>query len=164
MFRHLLVPTDGSELSAAALRAAAAFARDIGARITVFHVRQSVLNRTDLALYGDPLVLDPRLVEQFNRAETHRAESLLSEARSLAQQEGVSCATDSSEEPIIHQAILDAAERHGCDLIFMASHGRRGLAGMLLGSETQRVLSHSSLPVFVFREQPAADLPAAVKD
>lgn len=164
MFRHLLVPTDGSELSTAALRAAVEFARTIGARITVFHARQSVLNRTDLALYGDPLVLDPRLVEKVNRSESEWTENLLAEARTLAEREGVSCTTDSREDPIIHEAILQAADRHGCDLIFMASHGRRGLAGVLLGSETQRVLSHSSLPVFVYRQRPAAELPAAVQD
>ena len=151
MFRHLLIPTDGSELSTNALRAGVAFARDLGARITVFHVRQSVLNRTDLGIYGDPLVLDPRLLEQFNRKESERSGKLLAEACSLARDAGVACATESREDPIIHEAILEAAQRHGCDLIFMASHGRRGLAGVLLGSETQRVLSHSSLPVFVFR-------------
>lgn len=153
MFRHLLVPTDGSELSTAALHDAVDLARTVGARITVFHARQSVLNRTDLGIYGDPLVLDPRLVEQFNRTENEWTERLLSGARKVAEEAGVPCDTESREAPIIHEAILEAAQRLECDLIFMASHGRRGLAGVLLGSETQRVLSHSTLPVFVFRRQ-----------
>jgi hypothetical protein len=64
----------------------------------------------------------------------------------------VTCSTLASANPVIHEAILEGASAEGCDLIFMASHGRRGLAGLLLGSETQRVLSHSSLPVLVYRK------------
>jgi nucleotide-binding universal stress UspA family protein len=151
MFRHLLVPTDGSDLSDGTIRRAVDFARDAGARITFFHAKQSVLSHSDLALYGEPLVLDPSVVEQFARAEDDHAEALLADARAIAEREGVSCDTDCGGNPIVYEGIVEAAERHGCDLIFMASHGRRGLAGFLLGSETQRVLTHSPLPVLVFR-------------
>jgi len=67
----------------------------------------------------------------------------------------VSCTCSTAVHPVIHEAILASARDNNCDLIFMASHGRRGLAGLLIGSETQRVLTHSKLPVLVFPGQEA---------
>ncbi|KEF41467.1 MAG: sulfate transporter [Cyanobium sp. CACIAM 14] len=157
MFRHLLVPTDGSDLSDATIREAVRFARDTGASITFFHGMASLAMPPHPSIYGDPMTLDPVLVEQFSRAEQAYAESLLARARAIAAEAGVTCDTVTGEHPVIHEAIIEAATRHGCDLIFMASHGRRGLSGLLLGSETQRVLTHSSLPVLVYRRpEPAA--------
>ena len=69
-------------------------------------------------------------------------------ARSTA---AVACDSDTAVNEVPYEAIIDAADRHGCDLIFMASHGRRGMAGLLLGSETQKVLTHSKTPVLVYR-------------
>jgi nucleotide-binding universal stress UspA family protein len=158
MYRHLLVPTDGSELSDETIRQAVSFAHDIGASITFFHALASLAMPPHGSIYGDPVLLDPAMVEQFSRAERAYADSLLARARSLAEEAGVSCDTDMGEHPVVHEGIIDAATRHGCDLIFMASHGRRGLSGLLLGSETQRVLTRTSLPVLVYRppEPPAS--------
>jgi nucleotide-binding universal stress UspA family protein len=173
MFRHLLVPTDGSELSDATIRGAVSFARDVGATITFFHALASLAMPPHSSIYGDPVLLDPAVVEQFSQAERTYAESLLAGARAIAQAAGVTCDTAMGDHPVIHEAIIEAATRHGCDLIFMASHGRRGLSGLLLGSETQRVLAHTDLPVLVFRRpeppagegdpgvQPAASAPAS---
>ena len=158
MFRHLLVPTDGSELSDATIRQAVSFAREIGAGITFFHALANLAMPPHAAIYGDPVMLDPAVVAQFSRAERAYAESLLARARAVAEEAGVSCDTDMGEHPVVHEGIIEAAARHGCDLIFMASHGRRGLSGLLLGSETQRVLTSTSLPVLVYRppEPPAS--------
>jgi nucleotide-binding universal stress UspA family protein len=158
MFRHLLVPTDGSDLSDGTIRRAVSFAREAGATITFLHVLADLALPPQGSLYGDPVLLDPAVVEQFSQAERTYADELLGRARALAEEAGVPCDTAIGEHPVVYEAIIDAASRHGCDLIFMASHGRRGLAGLLLGSETQRVLTHTELPVLVFRRPgPAAD-------
>ena len=155
MFSHLLVPTDGSDLSEDTVCQAVSFARDTGATITFFHALASLAMPPHASLYGDPVLLDPAVVEQFSRAERAYGASLLDRARAIAEVAGVSCDTDLGEHPVVCEAIIEAATRHGCDLIFMASHGRRGLSGLLLGSETQRVLTHTSLPVLVYRRPEA---------
>ncbi len=157
MFRHLLVPTDGSDLSDGTIRRAVSFSQESGATITFLHVLANLAMPPQGSLYGDPVLLDPAVVEQFTQAERSYADELLGRARALAEEAGVPCDTAIGEHPVVYEAIIDAATRHGCDLIFMASHGRRGLAGLLLGSETQRVLTHTELPVLVFRRPgPAA--------
>ncbi|MEA5417527.1 universal stress protein [Synechococcus sp. BA-132 BA5] len=151
MFRHLLVPTDGSDLSDGTIRRAVSFARETGATITFLHVLANLAMPPQASLYGDPVLLDPAVVERFGQAERAYATGLLERARGMAEEAGVRCDTAVGEHPVVYEAIIEAASRHGCDLIFMASHGRRGLAGLLLGSETQRVLTHTDLPVLVFR-------------
>ncbi|MEB3331895.1 MAG: universal stress protein [Synechococcaceae cyanobacterium] len=156
MFRHLLVPTDGSDLSDGTIRRAVSFASEAGARITFFHARESELQQPETSLYGEPVLIDPSVREQFDQARNTWVEELLASACTIAAAAGVPCDSDSSANPVIHEAIIEAAASHGCDLIFMASHGRRGLAGLLLGSETQRVLTHTSLPVLVDRKPDTA--------
>ena len=153
MVRHLLVPIDGSELSDAAVRAALALAKQSGARVTFFHVQPSYYGRVDVAIYGEGLVLDPALSEQFSQANARFAATILEKALDQAKTEGVEASSDTCVSPLVHEAILEAAQRLGCDLIAMASHGRRGLAGLLIGSETQRVLTHARLPVLVIPAQ-----------
>ena len=157
MVRHLLVPIDGSELSVAAVDTVLAFAKQCGARLTFFNVQPSYHGRPDVAIYGEGLVLDPALSQQFAEANARFARTILDQALEQAAAQGVEAAAETSIGPLVYEAILETAERLGCDLIAMASHGRRGLAGLLLGSETQRVLTHSKLPVLVV---PAAQLPA----
>lgn len=157
MVRHLLVPIDGSELSVAAVDTVLAFAKQCGARLTFFNVQPSYYGRPDVAIYGEGLVLDPALSQQFAEANARFARTILDQALEQAAAQGVEAAAETSIGPLVYEAILETAERLGCDLIAMASHGRRGLAGLLLGSETQRVLTHSKLPVLVI---PAAQLPA----
>lgn len=151
MFRHLLVPTDGSDLADGTLARAVSLAAEAGARITFVHAQESFLSRPEAGLYGESLVLDPSVAQQFSQAEHDYSSHVLDRARAAAEEAGVPCSTVLSSNPVIHEAILAAASEAGCDLIVMASHGRRGLAGLLLGSETQRVLLHSSLPVLVLR-------------
>ena len=157
MVRQLLVPIDGSELSVAAVDTVLALAKPCGARLTFFNVQPSYYGRPDVAIYGEGLVLDPALSQQFAEANARFARTILDQALEQAAAQGVEAAAETSIGPLVYEAILETAERLGCDLIAMASHGRRGLAGLLLGSETQRVLTHSKLPVLVI---PAAQLPA----
>jgi nucleotide-binding universal stress UspA family protein len=156
MARHLLVPIDGSELSAAAVTAAVGLAKQLNARLTVFHAQPSYYGRPDLAVYGEGLVLEPGLSEAFSRANAEFAAGLLDRACAQAAAAGVEALRDTCVSALVHEAILEAAERNGCDLIVMASHGRRGLAGLVLGSETQRVLTNAELPVLVIPSRVAA--------
>jgi nucleotide-binding universal stress UspA family protein len=153
MVRHLLVPIDGSELTDGAVHAALELAKQSGARVSFFHVQPSYYGRPDVAIYGEGLVLDPALSEQFSQANARFAATILDKALEQAQVAGVEASSETCVSPLVHEAILEAAERLGCDLIAMASHGRRGLAGLLIGSETQRVLTHAKLPVLVIPAQ-----------
>ena len=158
MFRHMLVPTDGSDLSDGTVRRAVSYARETGATITFLHVLANLTMPPQASIYGDPVLLDPAVVERLSQAERAYAAALLQRARTIAEEAGVRCDTAVGDHPVVYEAIIKAASRHGCDLIFMASHGRRGLAGLLLGSETQRVLAHTDLPVLVFsRPEPAGN-------
>jgi len=112
-------------------------------------VQPSYYGRPDVAIYGEGLVLDPALSEQFSQANAAFAQTVLDQALEQAKARGVQASGDTCVSPLVHEAILEAADRLGCDLIAMASHGRRGLAGLLLGSETQRVLANAKVPVLV---------------
>jgi nucleotide-binding universal stress UspA family protein len=147
MFQHLLVPTDGSALSRGTALQAVRFAKSIDAKITAFHAMP------ELRLLANHPGLTPETRNSFvEQARTH-ADELLAFVKQTAQAEGVACQTVmvSSDHP--HEAILRAALDRDCDLIFMASHGRRGIEGLLVGSETQKVMTHSKIPVLVWRAQ-----------
>ncbi|MCB1896513.1 MAG: universal stress protein [Zoogloeaceae bacterium] len=147
MFKNILVPTDGSDLSNGTVRRAISFAREAGAQIVFFYAQPDF----PMPIYGEGALIDPTTPEQFAQASAAEAKAILDQARSSAEAAGVQVITDTTVNEIPYEAIIDAAERHGCDLIFMASHGRRGLASLLLGSETQKVLTHSKIPVLVYR-------------
>lgn len=150
MFKHILVPTDGSELSNEAVERAVSFAKKTGARITFFYAQPEFISpfATEGALI---LLADPNLPERYAEAALAEADFILHRANKLASAAGVAADTDTIVSELPHKAIVDAATRHGCDLIFMASHGRGGIAGLLLGSQTQKVLVNSKIPVLVNR-------------
>jgi len=147
MFKHILVPTDGSALSDSTVARAVSFAKESGARITFFYSQPDF----PMPIYGEGALIDPTTPEQFAKSASAEAEAILSKARGAAEADGVACDSATAVNEVPYEAIIDAADRHGCDLIFMASHGRRGIAGLLLGSETQKVLTHSKTPVLVYR-------------
>ncbi len=147
MFKHILVPTDGSDLSKDTVNRAVAFAREAGARITFFFAKPDY----PVAFYGEGALIDPTTPEKFFEMAEAQAKMILSAATHQANEAGVNCATVSTVSDIPYMAIIEAATKAGCDLIFMASHGRRGFSGLLLGSETQKVLTHSKIPVLVYR-------------
>ena len=147
MFKHILVPTDGSALSGDTVKKAVAFAREPGAKISFFYARPDY----PVAFYGEGALIDPTTPEKFAEMADKQAQEILSAAQAQASAAGVACAASAATSDVPFQAIIDAAAASGCDLIFMASHGRRGLSGLLLGSETQKVLTHSKIPVLVYR-------------
>ena len=147
MFKHIFIPTDGSELSRATARRAVSFAREAGARVTIFYARPEY----PIAYFGEGALIDPTTPEKFAEMTEQQAREYLTEVESWCSEAGVPCATATAVSDIPYEAIIEAAEKSGCDLIFMASHGRRGISGLLLGSETNKVLTHSKIPVLVYR-------------
>lgn len=147
MFKHILVPTDGSQLSSDTARRAIAFAREAGAKVTFFFAKPDY----PVAFYGEGALIDPTTPDKFAEMADQQAKEILAAHEAEAKAEGVVSATVSSVSDIPYEAIIAAAEETGADLIFMASHGRRGISGLLLGSETQKVLTHSKIPVLVYR-------------
>jgi nucleotide-binding universal stress UspA family protein len=147
MYRHILVPTDGSALSEKAVRHAIALAKSTGARVTAFHATPSYPR----PVYTDAMVQDADVRKQYASAASREAASVLSPIERSAASEGVHCEVVHAVADAPWQAILDAAHRHKCDVIVMASHGRRGMAALLLGSETVKVLTHAKVPVVVVR-------------
>lgn len=147
MFKHILVPTDGSELSRATTQRAISFAKEAGARITAFYAKPEY----PIAYFGEGALIDPTTPEKFAELADQQAAEYLGEVTAWCQAAGVECGTVSAVSDIPYEAIIEAAEKSGADLIFMASHGRRGISGFLLGSETNKVLAHSKIPVLVYR-------------
>ena len=143
MYRHLMVPLDDSPLSAETVRQAVGLAKTLGAKVTFFHANADYGASSIGALER---VIAPAL---FNEHMAGEARAILAKAETVARAEGVpyESAITISDRP--HEAILDAAEARGCDLIFIASHGRRGIKGLMLGSQTEKVLQHTTIPVLV---------------
>jgi nucleotide-binding universal stress UspA family protein len=145
MFKHILLPTDGSELSEAAIQKGVQFAKSINAEVTGFHV---ILPFHVFTLQTEMLE-DTK--EEYERQSKVQAERFLGVIKKAAEKTGVSCNTDYVTSSHPYEMIIKAAEKKGCDLIMMASHGRRGMQGLLIGSETQKVLTHTKIPVLVCR-------------
>jgi nucleotide-binding universal stress UspA family protein len=158
--QHILVPVDGSALSEEAALAARDLAARLSARLTVFYALPSAdayaeatlpafVDRTQIA--GQELA---QIHAQISIAASSYFNALVTRLQQKTEAAGflpVELVTVQSDEP--HRAILDAAQRLSCDLIVMASHGRRGLGALLLGSTTQKLLTHATLPVLVWRPQ-----------
>ena len=149
MYKHILVPTDGSALSEKAVEAAIKLAKLAGARITAFHaVEPYPLQGAYAAEASGVAELQPEIFAE--RSEEY-AKRVLEAVASAAIAAKVQCTTEHATSRSPSQAIVDKARTEKCDHIVMASHGRRGLEGFLLGSETQKVLTHSTIPVLVYR-------------
>jgi nucleotide-binding universal stress UspA family protein/hemerythrin-like domain-containing protein len=143
MYQHLLVPIDGSPLTATILDQAIAFAKGNGSRITFLHAV------ADFGATGEGARLHAAAPSAFAKGAQGNSKAVLAKAQSVALARGIPCETVSVITDRPHEAILETATAYACDLIFMASHGHRGLKGLLLGSVTQKVLQQSTLPVLV---------------
>jgi nucleotide-binding universal stress UspA family protein len=143
MYRHILIPTDGSELAGHGVAHGLALAKFAGAKVTVIVVEERSA-AWSLAEHGAF-----REVTRFTEQIKKHAASVLNRVANAAKQAGVPCDTIQVEDVQPHQAIIAAAEDKGCDLIVMASHGRSGLSAMVLGSVTNKVLTHTKVPVLV---------------
>lgn len=145
MYRHLLVPIDDSDLSTVTIGRAVEFARTLGASITFFHADADYAS----SLRGEADVVRLTSPDAYTYLYEGRARELLTKAESAARAQGVPCSSSTAVSDSPYTAIIAAARTAGCDLIFMASHGRRSTIGMMLGSQTLKVLIHSEIPVLV---------------
>ena len=146
MYKQILIPTDGSELSLAAIDQGVAFAKEVGASVRFFTVTAPI------RVYG---VTGEQLAggyDDYMKAAREEGARRLAVAEERAKAAGVPCTSSMVESDHAWEAIINAANDGGCDLIAMASHGRRGLSGLVLGSETLKVLTHSTIPVLVYRQ------------
>ena len=145
MYKNILIATDGSDLATKAVEQGVLFAKKIGAKITAVTVTEPFH-----LLSVAPSQLEYTPAEYKKHAAAH-AEKLLGAVSAAAKSAGVDCETLHVEHEHVYQAIIDAAAARRCDLIVMASHGRRGVSAVVLGSETVKVLTHSKIPVLVHR-------------
>ena len=147
MYKHILIPIDGSPTADKAVQAGIDFACGAKARVTLF---------TAVPEYqppGDAELMARRAVSLWDheRLSRDKAQAILQPAAERLRAAGIECQTAYAECNRPHEAIIDAARAHGCDLILMSSHGRRGLSELWYGSETHAVLKHSSIPTLVYR-------------
>ena len=147
MFKHILIPTDGSPVAAKAIKAGVALAKEMGASVTGFYA----IEPPPTHLYGEGYLAERKLVEELERRSRTVAQECVDEVSAAAKAAGVPCDTVIGNAIQPYKGIVDAAEKSRCDAVFMASNGHRGLTGLLLGSVTQKVLTHSKIPVLVFR-------------
>jgi nucleotide-binding universal stress UspA family protein len=145
MYKNILIPTDGSELSGKAVRAGVGLAKALGAKVTMLTV--SVPFHVFTLETG--MVIDT--APEYAKHAQAKATKTLGDAAGVAKAAGVACDTMHVEHEHPYQAIIDTAKSKDCDLITMASHGRRGVAALVLGSVTVQVLTHSKIPVLVHR-------------
>ena len=144
MYKHILLPTDGSDLSKAAMKHGIALAKAIGAKVTALVVSTPL----------NSLVVDPSIVsgalDQYKALVVEQTAKYLDNISNNARKAGVECDTLCVEHDKPYEAIVDTAKKQGCDLVVMASHGLRGVSA-ILGSETLKVLTHTSVPILVYR-------------
>jgi len=150
MYESILVPTDGSALSDAAIREAAKLAKELGSKLVLFYaVPYYYYPLPPLTKFAPPD--SPKNDEQAKKAMEDDAKQVLAYAAEISTLAGLNVEQKFAVNNSPYAAILDAVEKFRCELIVMASHGRRGLSSVLLGSETQKVLTHSTVPVLVVR-------------
>jgi len=147
VYKHILIPTDGSDVAEKAVAAGIDYAREAKARVTLF---------TAVPEYEPPSeaqVFARRIVSMADHARNSEqaANGILAHAVQVARDAGLEFGTDFAQSNQPWQAIIEAAKRHGCDAIFMASHGRSGLSRLVHGSQTIDVLSHTDIPTLVVR-------------
>jgi nucleotide-binding universal stress UspA family protein len=154
MFKHILMPTDGTEHSERAVARGIELAKLCGAKVTGIHVMQDYR-----MMLGPEGLVPSELDEGMEARDSERAASFLAFVQKTADVAGVPCDTVMVKGMQPYDAIVDAANDRGCDLIVMTSRHRKGLVSMLLGSEASRVLHRASIPVLTFRALMSADHP-----
>jgi len=145
MYKHILIATDGSDLSEKALHHGLQLGKALGADVTI----ATATEPWEAVIVGEVAVVLPP--EKYEETAEANAANILNKARQIADKEGVSCHTLHVKGRHPAEGIIEAAKDKSCDLIVMASHGRRGLSRMVLGSETNEVVTHSELPVLIIR-------------
>jgi nucleotide-binding universal stress UspA family protein len=148
MYKHILIPTDGSDISEQAANYGVALAKAVNAKVT------GVTVSTPFHIFA----VEPHMVtdtlDSYTTRMTAVAANRLARVKDAAAGAGVGCDVVHAQHEHPYQAIIDTATTRRCDLIVMASHGRRGISAIVLGSETVKVLTHSTIPVLVYRGSP----------
>ncbi|NMF88584.1 universal stress protein [Aromatoleum petrolei] len=155
MYRHLLVPTDGTELSNELIASAVGLARALGARVTFFHAQREYA----ASLFGDGALMHLLSPDIFAEIAAGDGRAVLAKAETYAVEAGVAFGSVLKVSDYPHEAILQTAKDCGCDLICMASHGRKGIKSVMLGSQTQKVLSHAQIPVLIGPSESSSSAP-----
>ena len=147
MYQKILVTTDGSSLSKKAVRSAVELAASLGAELVALHV----VPRYPVSYFDGGVTVSPLEVARTEKSWNDKARAMVDAVVLQAQKAGVAAKGAVMQSDLVAESIQAAASKHKCDLVVMASHGRRGLKRLLLGSETQHVLTHGSVPVLVLR-------------
>ena len=147
MFKHILLPTDGSRVARKAVKAGISLAKELGAKVTAYHALEAV----NPYMYADGYILRPGVIKEFEARAREQGAKVLAKVQKAARDAGVRCETVITTPATPYQGIVAAAKRQKCDVILMASHGRGGIGSLLLGSVTQKVLAQSKIPVLVYR-------------
>lgn len=146
MFKHILITTDGSLFANKAAKAGIALAQALGARITAYYAAEPLQ-----AIYGDGYMLDQNLIDGFEQSAQEAGRKRVDAIGKMAKAAGIPFALVVTKAPTAYEGIIAAAKKQKCDVIFMASHGRRGLSELIMGSVTHKVLTHSRIPVVAYR-------------
>jgi nucleotide-binding universal stress UspA family protein len=147
MYKHILIPTDGSEVAEKAVAQGVEFAREAKARVTFFTAVPEYEPPSEAQVFARRVVS----IAEHARESEENAKKILEHGAGLARAAGLEFDTDYEQSNQPWQAIVNAAKRHGCDAIFMASHARKGLSRLVHGSQTVDVLTHSDIPTLVVR-------------
>jgi len=147
VYKRILVPTDGSPLSKKAIRSAVDLAASLGAEL----VALNVVPRYPTSYFEGGVSLDDAEVARLEKQWAEQGQAIAEVVEKAAEKAGVKARGITARSDLVAEAILAAARKNRCDLVVMASHGRKGLKRLLLGSETQHVLTHGSIPVLVLR-------------
>ena len=147
MYKRILIPIDDSKLSELALKNGIALARSMGARVTGFTAVPTYEIPTEATIAGRSVIS----ITEHNKRSKKKAEKVLRKIAAKARAAGVECEVEYAQSDRPDEAIIRAAEKHRCDLIVMASHGRSGLKAIVLGSQTRGVLGKSKIPTLVYR-------------
>ncbi len=147
MFKHVLIPTDGSALARKAIDAGVVFAKELGAKVTAYHA----LELFQQYVFADGAVIDRSRMPAFEERAREAAEKHVVEVGALCKESGVLFDSLIATPKSVYEGIIAAAAEKHCDLILLASHGRGELSALILGSTTQKVLAHSKIPVLVYR-------------
>jgi nucleotide-binding universal stress UspA family protein len=145
MYAHILIATDGSDLANRAVEQGLTLAKALGSKVTAITVTEP----WTASVSGEWAVAFP--VEEYEKAAAANAEKILEQVTEAAKRIGIACETRHVKDQFAAEGIVDKAKARGCDLIVMASHGRRGLAKVVLGSQATRVLTHSTVPLLICR-------------
>jgi nucleotide-binding universal stress UspA family protein len=146
VFKHILISTDGSPVSNKAAKAGIALAHALGAKVTAYYAIEQLQ-----LIYDEGYMMNQKMIDGFEERARAAGQKRVDAIGKMAKAAGVPFASVATKASTAYEGIIDAAKKRKCDVIFMASHGRRGLSRLIMGSVTQKVLTHSRIPVVVYR-------------